>query len=182
MDDPDIWRWVWLGATGVFAVGEMAVAGSFFLAPFAVGAAVATAAAFAGAPLLIQWLLFVVVSAVTFAGFRPLARRLDATSPNHPVGATRLATRTAVVIEELPVRGVGLVRVDREQWRAETDWDAPVPAGSKVTVLEVRGTRLIVAPLGDVGSFDFLGLPPLELPLPEAPPAPGPPVDPPPHP
>ena len=40
--DPEVWRWIWLIAAVVFGVGEMAVAGSFFLAPFAIGATVGT--------------------------------------------------------------------------------------------------------------------------------------------
>ncbi|MGI8938121.1 MAG: NfeD family protein [Iamia sp.] len=146
MDDPDTWRWIWLVATGVFAGGEMLVAGSFFLAPFAVGAVIATVLAFAGAPILAQWAAFVAVSAAAFAGFRPLARRLDANAPNHPVGSTRLAGHPAVVIEAIAGDGVGLVRVDREEWRAEAEGAQTVTVGTQVTILEVRGTRLIVAP------------------------------------
>src|SRR5690606_4830686 len=48
MGSPEFWRWVWLVAAAVFTLGEMAVAGSFFLAPFAIGAAVAAILAFAG--------------------------------------------------------------------------------------------------------------------------------------
>ena len=152
MDDPDIWRWVWLVATGVFAGGEMLVAGSFFLAPFAVGAAVATALAFVSAPLLAQWAAFVVVSGLAFAGFRPLARRLDANAPDHRVGATRLAGHHAVVVRAIAGEGVGLVRVDREEWRAQSEDDEPIAVDTPVTVLEVRGTRLIVSPRSDPGA------------------------------
>ncbi len=38
-----------------------------------------------------------------------------------------------------------MVRIDREQWRAEAFDDVAVPAGSTVIVTEVRGTRVIVA-------------------------------------
>ncbi len=175
MDDPDIWRWIWLGAAAVFAGGEMAVAGSFFLAPFAVGAAAATVLAFAGVPIVAQWAVFVVVSAVAFAGFRPLARRLDANSPNHRVGATRLTGHPAVVTKAIAGEGVGLVRVDREEWRAESEDDQTVPVGAQVTVLEVRGTRLIVAPKPTDPGADYH--PPG---LPARPPTLDPPTDPPP--
>ena len=40
MDEPETWRWIWLVTTAVLAIGEMASAGTFFLAPFAVGAGV----------------------------------------------------------------------------------------------------------------------------------------------
>lgn len=172
MDDPDIWRWIWLVAIGVFAGGEMLVAGSFFLAPFAVGAVASTVLAFAGVSVLIQWAAFVGVSAAAFAGMRPLARRLDANSPNHPVGSTRLAGHPAVVIEAIARDTVGLVRVDREEWRAETEGSQAIAVGTPVTIVEVRGTRLIVAPRG--------GAEPPYLPpgLPASPPT----LDPPPQP
>ncbi|HYI61258.1 MAG TPA: NfeD family protein [Acidimicrobiales bacterium] len=150
MDDPSTWRWIWLIATGLFAGGEMAVAGSFFLAPFAVGAAVATVLAFVDAPVVAQWAAFVLVSGGSFAAFRPLARRLDASTPNQTVGSTRMTGRTAVVLEEIPTHGVGLVRVDREEWRAESDDGHAIAAGGRVTVVEVRGTRLIVEPTGSL--------------------------------
>lgn len=172
MDDPDIWRWIWLLATAMFAGGEMLVAGSFFLAPFAVGAVVATVAAFAGVSLLVQWAAFVGVSAAAFAALRPLARRLDANAPNHPVGATRLAGHPAVVTAAITGGGVGMVRVDREEWRAETEDAQTVAVGTPVTILEVRGTRLIVAPRGGAGSSY----------VPPGLPASPPPIDPPPHP
>ncbi len=174
MDDPDIWRWIWLVATGVFAGGEMLVAGSFFLAPFAVGAAVATALAFVGAPIVAQWAAFVVVSGVAFAGLRPLARRMDENAPNHPVGATRLTGHPAVVTRAIAGEGVGMVRVDREEWRAESEGDDAVAVGTQVTVLEVRGTRLIVAPRSPGTGYRPPGLPasPPVLDPPSDPPAP----------
>ena len=49
--DPNVWRWIWIIAMVVFGIGEMGVAGSFFLAPFAIGAGAAAALAFAGVPL-----------------------------------------------------------------------------------------------------------------------------------
>lgn len=173
MDDPDIWRWIWLIAAASFTGGEMLVAGSFFLAPFAVGAVVATVLAFVGAPLLVQWAVFVAVSAAAFAGFRPLARRLDENTPNHPVGATRLAGHPAVVIRAITGGGVGLVRVDREEWRAECEAPETVPVGTPVTILEVRGTRLIVTQAGVDRTYRPPGLPaqpPAVDPPPDTPP------------
>jgi membrane protein implicated in regulation of membrane protease activity len=40
----------------------------------------------------------------------------------------------------------GRVRVERDEWRAETDSDDPIPLGTEVEVLAVRGTRLVVTP------------------------------------
>ena len=49
--DPNDWRWIWIIAMVVFGVGEMGVAGSFFLAPFAIGAGVAAASGACAAPI-----------------------------------------------------------------------------------------------------------------------------------
>ena len=53
--DPEIWQWIWLAATGVFVLGELAMAGSFFLLPFGVGTAVATVLAFSNVSESLQW-------------------------------------------------------------------------------------------------------------------------------
>ena len=89
MDDPEVWRWVWL-AVGVAAlVAEMASAGTFFALPFAVGAGIACVLAFVDAPLAVQWLAFVGASVAGVAALRPLARRLDVHSPSEGIGAKR---------------------------------------------------------------------------------------------
>src|SRR5918993_2244681 len=118
MDSPEQWRWLWLGATAVFAIGEMATPGSFFLAPFAVGALVAALLAFAGVSVTVEWLVFVIVSVVVFALLRPLARRLDRDALDHGVGSRRLIGRQATVLQDIPPGDeIGMVRVEREPWR-----------------------------------------------------------------
>ena len=147
-NSPDTWRWVWLAAAAVFAVGEIAVAGSFFLLPFAAGALVAAAAAFLGASVGLEWLAFLVVSALGAAILRPLAKRLDQ-APSHAIGANRWVGRQAYVLRDIPSGPgeTGLIRLDREEWRAESLMGIPIPAGSTVLVSRVDGTRLVVLPL-----------------------------------
>jgi membrane protein implicated in regulation of membrane protease activity len=146
MDTPEEWRWVWLIATAVFAIGEMATPGSFFLAPFALGAFVASLLAFAGVSVGVEWLVFLAVSIATLAALRPVARRLDRNALDHGVGARRLVGSRATVLEDIPGDAeLGMVRVDREKWRAQSTDGAPIPAGTVVRVAEVQGTRVIVA-------------------------------------
>ena len=146
MDTPEEWRWVWLIATAVFAIGEMATPGSFFLAPFALGAFVASILAFAGVSVGVEWIVFLAVSIATLAALRPVARRLDRNALDHGVGARRLVGSRATVLEDIPGDAeLGMVRVDREKWRAQSTDGAPIPAGTVVRVAEVQGTRVIVA-------------------------------------
>jgi membrane protein implicated in regulation of membrane protease activity len=146
MDQPETWRWIWLAAAVVFAGGELAVAGSFFLAPFALGAAVAALLAFLGVGLLGEWLAFVAVSFGTFAALRPLARRLDEGEPTAGIGSRRLIGQSGNVLEAIPagLHELGMVRVHREEWRAETAGGEGIEAGALIQVVEQRGTRLIV--------------------------------------
>jgi membrane protein implicated in regulation of membrane protease activity len=146
MDTPEEWRWVWLIATAVFAIGEMASPGSFFLAPFALGAFVASILAFAGVSVGVEWVVFLAVSIATLVALRPVARRLDRNALDHGVGARRLVGSRATVLEDIPGDAeLGMVRVDREKWRAQSTDGAPIPAGTIVRVADVQGTRVIVA-------------------------------------
>ena len=144
MEEPETWRWIWLVTAMVFALGEMASAGTFFLAPFALGAAVAAVLAFADIGLTVEWLAFVGISVATFASLRPLARRLDRGEPTDGIGAKRLIGQKATVLEAIPDGELGLVRVNREEWRAETIDGSPLDVGAVVQVGEPRGTRLVV--------------------------------------
>ena len=85
MEDPETWRWIWLATAVIFVLGEMAIAGSFFLAPFAVGAAVAACWPSSTSSLGGQWLAFVGISVGSFAGLRPLV----------PPASTRASPPTA---------------------------------------------------------------------------------------
>ena len=103
--DPEIWQWIWLAATGIFILGELAMAGSFFLLPFGAGTAVATILAFSNVSEGLQWVAFVVVSVASLAGLRPLARKLNAQEQPAKVGSTRLIGEIGVVTKDL---GAGL--------------------------------------------------------------------------
>ena len=148
MEDPSFWQWVWLGTAVLFAVGEMTNPGSFFLLPFAIGAAVAAVLAVLDVAISIEWIVFIVVSIGFLLGLRPVARRLDRDEPVQGIGARRLIGEQGSVIEAIPAGGeLGLVRVHREEWRAETVEGTPLDAGTPVRVVEVRGTRVIVHPV-----------------------------------
>jgi membrane protein implicated in regulation of membrane protease activity len=93
--------------------------------------------------------VFVAGSAVGLALLVPFGRRMAlADSDEAQEGANRWVGRLAVVLEEIPsgAHATGRVRVERDEWRAETDAGIPIQAGEQVEVLAVRGTRLVVAP------------------------------------
>ena len=149
MDASD-WLWVWIGAAVVFAVIEMVTPFMFFSISFAVGAGVAAILAALDVGVGVQWGLFVGASAGALAVLVPIGRRVaHAESDDAPEGASRWVGRMAVVLQDIPAgpHATGLVRLERAQWRAETDSPEAIAAGEEVEVIAVRGTRLVVAPL-----------------------------------
>lgn len=148
MDEPGVWAAIWLVVAAGLGIGEMVAAGTFFLLPFAAGALVASLASFFGAPVPIGLLLFVVVSFVAFLGMRPLARRMNSIASPARVGANRLVGEHGVVLSTIPggEAEIGLVRIHREEWRAESTAHGPIEPGTAVRVVEVMGTRVRVEP------------------------------------
>ena len=147
--EADAWQWIWLVATGVFVLSEIAMPGSFFLLPFGVGAAIATILAFAEANEGWQWAAFLVGSLAALAGLRPLSRRLNEAKQPARVGANRLVGAVGVVVDDLgrDSSRLGSVRIDREDWHAEALDGSHVPAGTEIQVIEIEGTRAVVKPI-----------------------------------
>jgi len=142
------WFWVWVTLAVVLSVAEI-FTGGFFLLPFGIGAAVAAAIEFFWPGSIgWQWVAFLGVSSVMLIALR---RIVDHTTHEPPVkmGAQRLVGMTGIVTETLkPHSPEGRVRVDREEWRAETEDDeTEVVQGTRVEVIAIDGTHLVVKPV-----------------------------------
>ena len=144
--DPEIWQWIWLAATGMFVLGELAMPGSFFLLPFGAGTAVATILAFSNANESLQRIAFIVISLASLAALRPLARKLNSQEQPARVGSTRLIGEIGVVTKDLgeALTENGSIQIGREEWPAETLEKKHVPAGARVKVINIEGTRVVV--------------------------------------
>ena len=101
LDDAETWRWIWLGATLMLAISELAVPGTFFMLSFAAGALVACILAFADVSVPVQWGAFVAGSTAALAVLVPLGRKFVRDSPPATSGANRWEGRRAVVLERL---------------------------------------------------------------------------------
>ena len=149
--DIDVWPWIWLGTAVVFALVELAfVGGSFILLPWAASAFIAAILAFYDVSIEVQWAVFVVGGAFLFFALYRWARRFVNDAPSTPgVGADRLIGLTGIVVAPIQIDDVdrrGRVRIHSEEWGAISDVDVVIEAGTKVRVLEMRGTRVVVEP------------------------------------
>ena len=150
--DLDVWPWVWLGTAVVFALVELIlVGGSFIILPWAASAFVAAILAFYDVPIEVQWSVFVFGGGVLFALMYRWAQKFARTQVMEPgVGAGRVVGLTGTVISEIDPDDAdrkGRVSVAGETWGALAEGDGGIPAGSKVKVLAVKGTRVVVAPI-----------------------------------
>jgi membrane protein implicated in regulation of membrane protease activity len=138
----EIW-WVWMGIAALFIVGEIFTQG-FFLLWFGIGAAVAGILAILG--LGVGWQLgaFVVVSGVLFAVSRRLAEKISKKQPPG-IGADRFVGLEGIVLEEIDnVKNTGRVRVQKDEWRADSETGEIIPEGAQIVVTRLDGTHMVV--------------------------------------
>jgi membrane protein implicated in regulation of membrane protease activity len=136
---------VWVVLAGAFGVGEILTNG-FFLAPFALAAAVA-AGADAALGDTAAVIAFVVMSLMTLVLVRPVVRRHIKTPPLIRTGAAALVGRRATVLERIANdEGVGCVRIDGEVWTARSlDDDEVIEPGTVVDVVQIKGATALVS-------------------------------------
>ena len=137
----------WLVALIVFAVGEAVTVGltSVWFALGSLGALIVSGLGFGIWP---QVIVFVVLSAVSMALIRPIAKKILA--PHYaPTNADRVIGTTGLVTEEIDnIAGKGLVNLSGQVWSARSSQtDGVIPAGREVKVLQIQGVKVIVEPL-----------------------------------
>jgi len=146
----EVIRWVWVGIALFFLLAEIFTAG-FVLACFGIGALAASIPAFLGFGLVWQLLVFIVVSTVAVLFSRRFADRVTGDQPQG-LGVDRVLGKRAIVVEAIdPQSPSGRVRVDVEEWRADSADGLRIAEGTVVEVLSIDGTRLQVRPLPHSG-------------------------------
>ena len=137
----------WLVAMVALIVIELATLGLTTIW-FACGALVAVVAAALDAPLLLQILMFVVVSFAVLLAVRPIAVKYfnkDRTRTN----IESMIGRQAVVVSEIDnLQGIGQVSVNGMEWSARsTINEVKLQVGCVVVIRAVDGVKLIVEEL-----------------------------------
>lgn len=134
---------VWLGAMILFLVVEGATVGLVSIW-FAGGALAALIAAMVGGPLWIQFVLFLVVSAVLLMLLRPLVRR-GLQPKTTATNADRLVGKAALVTEQIDnLRETGAVKLEGVVWTARSRTEETIPVGATIRVCRIEGVKLIV--------------------------------------
>lgn len=136
----------WLAIAAVMAIVEAASQGLITIW-FVVGALVAFAAGMLGADLVVQVVIFLVVSVACLALLRPLAmkhRKIGEAHEATPIGLT------ALVVERIdPQAQTGRIETpDHMTWAALSADGDSIETGAQVRVVDQRSIKLVVEPVG----------------------------------
>lgn len=115
---------------------------------FAGGALIAFIAALLSAPLWLEIILFVIVSAALLFFTRPFAMKFinqESVKTNYE----SMTGRVGVVTEQVDnLNATGCVRISGQDWTARSAAaEGIIPAGAEVTVERIEGVKLIVSPV-----------------------------------
>lgn len=112
---------------------------------FVAGGIAALIVSLCGGSMLLQFVLFVAVSALALAVTRPLVRRMQKTAPV-PTNADRVIGAEAIVTEEInSLLATGRVSVRGASWAARAEENETIAVGDTVVVRSIEGVKLIVA-------------------------------------
>jgi membrane protein implicated in regulation of membrane protease activity len=137
-------QYVWI-AVLVLALVVEALTSDLVAIWFFPAALISLIVSFFDVPVAVQVLIFLLVGTALVFATRPLCRRLLA-GKKEKTNADALIGQTCVVTEEINnLAESGEVRVGGLCWSARTeDNGAVIPVGATVTVLDIRGVKLIV--------------------------------------
>ncbi|WP_316780466.1 NfeD family protein [Streptomyces sasae] len=142
MNNIDAWVW-WLVVAAALGIPLVVTAMPEF-GMFAAGAVVAAGTAGLGAGIVLQVLVFVVVSVALIAVVRPIANRHALQRPQLATGVDALKGKQAVVLERVDGAD-GRIKLAGEIWSARSlHPDRAYEVGQEVDVVEIEGATAIV--------------------------------------
>ncbi|MGW0709729.1 NfeD family protein [Streptomyces sp. NPDC002643] len=142
MDSIDAWVWWLIGATGLGIA--LVVTAMPELGMLALGAVAGAVTAGLGGGVVLQVIVFTVVSVALIAVVRPVAARHRSSRPQLATGVDALKGKHAVVLERVDGSG-GRIKLAGEVWSARAlDTAQTYEVGQEVDVVEIEGATAIV--------------------------------------
>lgn len=134
---------IWLVLMIVFLLAEAATVATLSLW-FAGGALVALIASLLGAPIWLQVLLFLVVSAALLACLRPLVKK-HFTPKLSKTNVDAIVDSQGYVTAEIDnLSATGTVKLGAMEWTARSTTGAVIPKGTLVKVDKIEGVKAFV--------------------------------------
>ncbi|MDD3569697.1 MAG: NfeD family protein [Lachnospiraceae bacterium] len=136
---------IWLILFVVFIVAEVATAGALVSIWFCIGSLAAMIAARAGTPMLVQVVVFLVVSIALLILTKPFIKKV-LKQKNEPTNADVIIGRVGVVVEDINnFEEKGAVKIDGKVWTARSlDEDKAIQKDIKVKIVKIQGVKVLV--------------------------------------
>ena len=142
--------WLWILAALVCGIIEV-MSVSFVFLMFAIGALAAGIAAACGANLMVQLIVFIVVSVALLVVLRPFLKgRIERSNNYVPSNTDRLIGKSGYVTETVGERH-GRIQFSGGEWSARTE-GPELPVGAEVRVDRIDGATAVVSALNPAGS------------------------------
>jgi membrane protein implicated in regulation of membrane protease activity len=129
---------------GIVLILAEVLSGDFVLIMLGGGALAAALSSALGGSLVVDALVFAVVSVALLLLARPvLRRRLHRSVPHAPIGIEALVGSPAVVVSRVDSHG-GQVKIGGDVWSARSDHGQVIEPGQRVTVMQISGATAVV--------------------------------------
>lgn len=126
---------VWAVVAMLCLIMEMS-SGDFYVTCFGIGAVAALIVSLPGMPFWTQVVAFAVFSVLSIYFLRPrLVALLNRSASHRLSNADAIIGRVGEVSETIKAGGYGRVKLDGDDWKAESDSTADIPVGTKVRIV-----------------------------------------------
>ena len=110
--------------------------GDFYITCFGIGALCSLVASFVGVPFWAQVIVFALFSVLSIYFLRPhLVKMLDAEGKQRKSNVDAIIGRVGRVTETIKVGDYGRMKLDGDDWKAESDATEDLPIGTKVRIV-----------------------------------------------
>lgn len=141
-----MWQ-IWLIISGFCLIIEIMTVG-FFVFWFAIGALLAMLTSLFTSNLIIQASVFVLSSTILIFVTKPFVQKFVNNKDEIKTNVYSTVGKTGIVIKDIhSMQSLGQVKVAGETWSALGLNNMDIPEGTEVEIKEIKGVKVIVAPL-----------------------------------
>ena len=110
---------------------------------FAFGALVTIFLSFFVESIIVQSVVFVVVSLLSLILTKPIIKKFNVVQPN-PTNSDRFIGKEGDIIKDIKTNEYGEVKIFGEVWTAMSKQNGTLKVGTKVIVKDIEGVKLVV--------------------------------------
>ena len=136
---------IWIGVMALAIIFEIITVDMTSIW-FAGGALVASIAAYCGASITVQIIIFMVVSVLLLLALKPLMKKRLKVEVT-PTNADELIGEVYPAMTDIgPGKETGQIKIRDVEWRAVSENGAAIGKDTPVKILRIEGTKLVVEP------------------------------------